>query len=79
MPRREGTPAGAGRAVRGGASRVTFDLKPYGEAVQLTVTHVNLRDEQEHRQISGGWSFVLANLKTYIETGRTLPVPAWRP
>ncbi|MFJ3835236.1 ArsR/SmtB family transcription factor [Streptomyces sp. NPDC090054] len=63
----------------GGASRVTFDLKPYGEAVQLTVTHVNLRDEQEHRRISGGWSFVLANLKTYIETGRTLPVPAWRP
>ncbi len=41
-----------------GPSRVTFELKPYGETVQLTVTHVNLRDEQELRQISGGWSFV---------------------
>ncbi|MFJ2753243.1 ArsR/SmtB family transcription factor [Streptomyces sp. NPDC087297] len=62
-----------------GPSRVTFELKPYGETVQLTVTHVNLRDEQELRQISGGWNFVLANLKTYAETGSTLSVPAWRP
>ncbi|MEV7415142.1 metalloregulator ArsR/SmtB family transcription factor [Streptomyces sp. NPDC089919] len=60
-----------------GPSRVTFELKPYGESVQLTVTHVNLRDDQEHRQISGGWNFVLANLKTYAETGRTIPVPSW--
>ncbi|MBC2875096.1 MULTISPECIES: ArsR/SmtB family transcription factor [Streptomyces] len=62
-----------------GPSRVTFDLKPYGETVQLTVAHVNLRDEQELRQISGGWNFVLSNLKTYAETGTTLSVPAWRP
>ncbi|MEV8046850.1 metalloregulator ArsR/SmtB family transcription factor [Streptomyces griseoluteus] len=58
-----------------GPSRVTFELKPYGDTVQLTVTHVNLRDEQELRQISGGWSFVLSNLKTYAETGKALSIP----
>ncbi|MFE0172255.1 ArsR/SmtB family transcription factor [Streptomyces sp. NPDC059002] len=71
--------AGPGEDRPHGASRVTFDLQPYGETTRLTVTHVNLRDDKEHRQISGGWNFVLANLKTYVETGATLSVPAWRP
>ncbi|MFD8809574.1 ArsR/SmtB family transcription factor [Streptomyces sp. NPDC059597] len=60
-----------------GPSRVTFELKPYGDTVRLTVTHVNLRDEQELREISGGWSFVLSSLKSYAETGMALPLPAW--
>ncbi|MER7350600.1 metalloregulator ArsR/SmtB family transcription factor [Streptomyces aurantiacus] len=60
-----------------GPSTVTFDLKPYGGTVQLTVTHENLRDEAERRLAAGGWSAVLANLKTYLETGGLLPLPAW--
>ncbi|MEI5101762.1 SRPBCC domain-containing protein [Streptomyces sp. PmtG] len=60
-----------------GPSTVTFDLKPLGGTVQLTVTHENLRDDAERRQAAGGWSTVLSNLKTYLETGRLLPLPAW--
>ncbi|KIF03189.1 ArsR family transcriptional regulator [Streptomyces sp. RSD-27] len=67
--------SGPGEERPDGPARVTFDLKPYGDAVRLTVTHVNLRNAQELRAISGGWSFVLANLKTYVETGTTLPLP----
>ncbi|GGY40796.1 putative transcriptional regulator, ArsR family protein [Streptomyces xanthochromogenes] len=58
-------------------STVTFDLKPLGGTVQLTVTHENLRDEAEFRQAAGGWSAVLSNLKTYLETGKPLSLPAW--
>ncbi|MFF7635232.1 ArsR/SmtB family transcription factor [Kitasatospora sp. NPDC008050] len=60
-----------------GTSQVTFDLKPYGDTVRLTVTHVNLRDEVAHRQVAGGWPMVLSNLKTYAETGRPLPASLW--
>ncbi|GAA4076813.1 SRPBCC domain-containing protein [Streptomyces hundungensis] len=60
-----------------GPSTVTFDLKPLGGTVQLTVTHENLRDETEFRQAAGGWAAVLSNLKTYIETGKPLSVPPW--
>jgi uncharacterized protein YndB with AHSA1/START domain/DNA-binding transcriptional ArsR family regulator len=60
-----------------GTSTVTFELKPFGGAVQVTVTHENLRDEAERDQISGGWSAVLSNLKTYIETGKPLSLPMW--
>ncbi|WP_030683096.1 ArsR/SmtB family transcription factor [Streptomyces sp. NRRL B-1347] len=60
-----------------GPSTVTFDLKPLGGTVQLTVTHENLRDDAERRQAAGGWSAVLSNLKTYLETGKLLPLPAW--
>lgn len=60
-----------------GPSQVTFDLKPHGATVQLTVTHENLRDDAERRRAAGGWSMVLSNLKTYAETGRPLPVPLW--
>ncbi|MFF3017191.1 ArsR/SmtB family transcription factor [Streptomyces sp. NPDC057939] len=60
-----------------GPSTVTFDLKPLGGTVRLTVTHENLRDESERRQAAGGWSTVLSNLKTYLETGKPLPLPAW--
>ncbi|MEV5378316.1 SRPBCC domain-containing protein [Streptomyces nondiastaticus] len=63
-----------------GESRVTFEPQPYGDTTRLTVTHVNLReDDKEYRSISGSWNFVPANLKTYVETGTTLPVPARRP
>ncbi|MEU5186673.1 metalloregulator ArsR/SmtB family transcription factor [Streptomyces klenkii] len=71
--------AGPGEDRPHGESRVTFELQPYGDTTRLTVTHVNLRDDKEYRAVSGGWNFVLANLKTYVETGTTLPVPAWRP
>ncbi|WP_058043060.1 ArsR/SmtB family transcription factor [Streptomyces roseifaciens] len=60
-----------------GPSKVTFDIKALGDVVRLTVTHENLRDEAEKRLAAGGWSTVLSNLKTYLETGSPLPVDLW--
>ena len=55
-------------------SRVTFDIEPNREGViRLTVTHEDLeRDPQMLAGISGGWPQVLSNLKTLLETGRSL-------
>jgi uncharacterized protein YndB with AHSA1/START domain len=58
-------------------SRVTFDIQRYQEIVRLTVTHVDLADEQEKRMAAGGWSAVLSNLKSLLETGKTLSLEPW--
>ncbi|MEO8360289.1 MAG: SRPBCC family protein [Vicinamibacteria bacterium] len=56
-------------------SLVTFDIEPQGDAlVRLTVTHADLeKDPSMLNGISNGWPSVLSNLKTLLETGRTLP------
>jgi uncharacterized protein YndB with AHSA1/START domain len=56
------------------ASRVAFDIEDLGGKVRLTVTHTDL-DAQGLKDVSGGWPAVLSNLKTLLETGRTLPDP----
>jgi len=54
-------------------SRVTFDIEPQGKVVRLTVTHEDLeKDAPMLAGISDGWPKVLANLKTFLETGRPL-------
>lgn len=55
-------------------SAVTFELTQHEEVVRLTVTHHGLGAAQL-RGVSGGWSFVCANLKTLLESGRALPMP----
>ncbi|RYZ99528.1 MAG: polyketide cyclase [Moraxellaceae bacterium] len=53
-------------------ARLTFDIATHSEGVvRLTVTHEKL-DTQMLNAISGGWPKVLANLKTFLETGHTL-------
>jgi uncharacterized protein YndB with AHSA1/START domain/DNA-binding transcriptional ArsR family regulator len=55
-------------------SKVTFDLEPDGPVVKLTVVHDDLEPGSLVAQsISGGWPVVIANLKTLLETGDTLP------
>ena len=61
----------------GNPSRVTFDLEPFHELVRLTVTHEDLPDEQARTEVGLGWPAVMANLKTLLETGRTLPTAPW--
>ena len=57
------------------SSRVTFDIEPQRDGlVKLTVLHEDL-DPEMHRGIVIGWPQVLSNLKTLLETGRTLPRP----
>jgi uncharacterized protein YndB with AHSA1/START domain len=54
--------------------RVTFTIEPAGSGVvKLSVVH----DEIEQDQVEGwrsGWAPILANLKTYLETGHTLAI-----
>ncbi|MFK0110471.1 ArsR/SmtB family transcription factor [Streptomyces sp. NPDC091217] len=58
-------------------SRVTFDIRPHADIVRLTVTHEDLNDEGELRDVSSGWPAVLSNLKSLIETGSPLPQQPW--
>ncbi|MGW5734689.1 MULTISPECIES: ArsR/SmtB family transcription factor [Streptomyces] len=67
-----GTPPGSAEA-----SQVTFDIAPHGGIVRLTVTHENLADEQERRDVGSGWPAVLSNLKSLLETGSPLPEEPW--
>ena len=61
----------------GETSRVTFTLQQDGGVVRLTVTHENLAGEAEREAAASGWSAVLSNLKTLLETGHTLPRTPW--
>jgi uncharacterized protein YndB with AHSA1/START domain/DNA-binding transcriptional ArsR family regulator len=64
-------------ADTGAESRVTFDIESHGDIVRLTVTHEDLADEAELRDASRGWSAVLSNLKSLLETGSPLPREPW--
>ena len=55
-------------------SRAAFDIDDLGDKVRLTVTHTDL-DRQSLENISAGWPAVLSNLKTLLETGKTMPNP----
>ncbi len=55
-------------------SKVTFEIEPLDEQVKLTVIHDDLAPGgMTGSLISQGWPRVLANLKTLLETGDTLP------
>lgn len=58
-------------------SRVTYDIRPHGGIVRLTVTHEDLADETAVKEVSAGWPAVLANLKSLLETGSPLPQEPW--
>ena len=60
-----------------GRSRVTFTIEPYGAIVRLTVTHENLADRAEYEASASGWPAVLANLKSFLETGHALRQEPW--
>jgi uncharacterized protein YndB with AHSA1/START domain/DNA-binding transcriptional ArsR family regulator len=69
--------AAPGDDPAGGPSQVTFAVEPHGEIVRLTVIHESLADQAEYDAASAGWSAVLANLKSLLETGHVLPQPPW--
>jgi uncharacterized protein YndB with AHSA1/START domain/DNA-binding transcriptional ArsR family regulator len=56
-------------------SKVTFEIEPEADGtVRLTVIHDGFEaDSIMLESISGGWPRVLANLKTFLETGRAEP------
>ena len=59
-------------------SRVTFELVPLENQVQLTVIHDEFEaGSKVFERISGGWPRVLSSLKSLLETGHGL-APSWR-
>lgn len=65
------------KAARERRSKVMFAIEPAGQMVKLTVMHDGFDPGSAVLEgISEGWPAILANLKTLLETGDTLPVPA---
>ena len=56
---------------------MTFQIEQYHDIVRLTVIHENLADEDDLHAASAGWPAVMANLKSLLETGHTLPQAPW--
>ena len=56
-------------------STVTFEIESVNESlVKLVVIHDDLeKDPSMLNGVSNGWPLVLSNLKTFLETGRSLP------
>jgi uncharacterized protein YndB with AHSA1/START domain len=69
--------SGPGEVRSDGPSQVTIDIESYSDIVRLTVIHENLADEAQRDEVARGWSAVLSNLKTFIETGHALPQKPW--
>lgn len=54
-------------------SRVTFTLEAEGTATKLVVVHDQFPEGSKMQEmVSGGWPYVLAGLKTLLETGRAV-------
>ncbi|MCK1991970.1 hypothetical protein GW626_16595 [Peribacillus muralis] len=66
--------------ARDNPTRVTFELMPIdGSTVKLTLKHEELletdfvADAATFEGLNNGWPAILSNLKSLLETGRTLP------
>lgn len=58
-------------------SRVVLILEPAGEQIKLTVVHDQFAvGSKQPEGISQGWPAVLSGLKTLLETGKALNMPA---
>jgi uncharacterized protein YndB with AHSA1/START domain/DNA-binding transcriptional ArsR family regulator len=66
----------AARAAAEPRSKVTFEIEPQDDGtVRLTVVHDGFEDGSAMLEsVSGGWPRVLANLKTWLETGEAVPL-----
>jgi len=67
------SPADEGNQAK--TSRVTYEIEPFADAVKLTVTHDELEaGSKMFESVTFGWPIVICNLKSLLETGKTLPV-----
>ncbi len=57
-----------------GTSRVTWEIEPVGGSCRLRVIHDQL-PERANSEVYGGWTMILAGLKTLLETGELLDTP----
>jgi uncharacterized protein YndB with AHSA1/START domain len=57
-------------------SRVTWTIQPMGPICKLSVVHDDFDGETSTWKSTGdGWPLVLSALKTYLETGESMPFP----
>jgi uncharacterized protein YndB with AHSA1/START domain len=60
-------------------SRVTFESKPMKETVKLILRHEDLQPgdlvdrDDTFEGLNNGWPAIISNLKSLLETGKTLP------
>ncbi|MCP4204025.1 MAG: GntR family transcriptional regulator [bacterium] len=60
-------------------STVTFELTPLGPDTKIKVIHSGLEPESDMQTgIEEGWPAVFCNLKTLLETGKTLSDEQWK-
>jgi uncharacterized protein YndB with AHSA1/START domain/DNA-binding transcriptional ArsR family regulator len=58
-------------------SKVTYEIEPVGDACRLMLTHEDLIvGGPDETSVFHGWSKILSSLKTYLETGEVLELPA---
>jgi len=58
-------------------TRVSWELAPVGNATRVTLVHDGFERETETlKQSTAGWPVILSGLKTLLETGRPLALPA---
>ncbi len=60
----------------GPASEVSFVIEPKDGFVKLSLCHRDLAAGTYDETVAG-WSAVLSNLKTFLESGKPLPAPPW--
>jgi uncharacterized protein YndB with AHSA1/START domain len=58
-------------------SLVTFEIEQWRDIVKVTISHDDLPSEEDATIAELGWAGVAANLKSLLETGRTMPQPPW--
>ena len=55
-------------------SQVTWEIASEdGRVSKLTVIHEFETEDETFREVASGWSWVVSNLKTFLETGEALP------
>jgi len=54
-----------------------FDIEGHRDIVRLTMRQYDIATDADLEAVSGGWPAVLANLKSLLETGSTLPQAPW--
>jgi uncharacterized protein YndB with AHSA1/START domain len=57
-------------------SRVSYTIEPRGSGSRVTLVHDDFDGETAtYHGVNDGWDYILAGLKSVIETGKPLPVP----
>ncbi len=60
-------------------SEVTYEIAAAEDMVRLDVIHTGFKAGSEMlKGIADGWPRVLSNLKTYLESGETMNIWAWK-